>query len=246
MIAVLVMAAGKGTRMNSDLPKVLHHINGKPLIEHVLDAARELKPDQLIVIIGHGREDVMKALAGENIQFAVQEPQLGTGHAVMQAQPLLNNFKGEIVILSGDVPLLRAATLQRLLAEHRSQNADVTVLSTTAPDPEGYGRIIRDEQGKFIKIVEDREADTSEKLVNEINSGIYCFESRMLFSSLAQLKPDNAKSEYYLTDIVQILNASGGLVQAVDIADFWEVCGINTIAELRAAEASLTQSKVMP
>ena len=245
MIAILIMAAGKGTRMNSDLPKVLHAINGKPLIDHVLIAARQMHPERLVVIVGHQRDEVMRVVGSDGIQFAVQDPQLGTGHAVMQTKPLLNDFLGDVVILSGDVPLLRAPTLQRLLVEHRAKNADATVLTTQAQNPTGYGRIIRNKQGNFVKIVEEREASDSEKVIKEVNSGIYCFRSLELFAALSELKPGNSKGEYYLTDVIQILNAHGKLVQAVDIADFWEVCGINTIPELKAAEDRLIRSRAI-
>ena len=246
MTAVVIMAAGKGTRMNSDLPKVLHRIRDRPLIDHVLATARQLHPERLILIVGHNHERVMAAVTGTDVEFVVQEPQLGTGHAVMQVLPLLNNFAGEVVILSGDVPLLQATTLLRLIFEHRSQSADVTVLSTIAPDPSGYGRIIRNGRGKFIKIVEHRDATPDELCVREINSGIYCFNAKALFQALADLRPENAKGEYYLTDAVHILNIRGRVMQAVDIADFWEVCGINTMEELHSAEAALAQRKVMP
>ena len=245
MIAVVIMAAGKGTRMNSDLPKVLHPIAGRPMIQHVLTAARELQPQRLIVIVGHQRERVIAELVKQGIEFVVQEPQLGTGHAVLQARPLLNDFRGEIVILSGDVPLLRAATLQQLVKEHRSKGVVATVISTIAPNPQGYGRIVRDESGDFQQIVEQREATDEIRAIQEINSGIYCFNSNSLFQVLTQVKPDNSKGEYYLTDVIRILKGNGEAVQAVNIAGFWEVCGINTVAELAEAEKAFLQAKVV-
>jgi UDP-N-acetylglucosamine diphosphorylase/glucosamine-1-phosphate N-acetyltransferase len=245
MIAVIVMAAGKGTRMNSDSPKVMHHVGGQPLIEHVLAAARELHPNRLIVIVGHQREKVKASIQAPDVEFAIQEPQLGTGHAVLQAKPLLNDFAGEIVILSGDVPLLRAKTLQRLIHQHRSKRAAATVLSTTCPDPTGYGRIVRDIQGGFTQIIEEREASSDVKHIREINSGIYCFNSNDLLPALEELRTDNSKGEYYLTDVIRFLKDRGEIVQAVNIADFEEVRGINTIHELADAEAAFRQAKAL-
>jgi UDP-N-acetylglucosamine diphosphorylase/glucosamine-1-phosphate N-acetyltransferase len=241
MIAVLILAAGKGTRMNSELPKVLHQINGRTLIEYVLSCARRLEPDRLIVIVGHKRNEVAAAAvaADGKIEFVTQEPQLGTGHAVMQAKSVLNDFVGDVVVLSGDVPLLRGATLKRLVREHRLLNAAATVLSTKAQDPAGYGRIVRDKTGVFLRIAEDRDATSEEKLINEINSGIYCFRWSDLARILGELGSANSKNEYYLTDAVQILRDQGAVVQAVEIAEFSEVCGINTASELKSAEAAL-------
>jgi UDP-N-acetylglucosamine diphosphorylase/glucosamine-1-phosphate N-acetyltransferase len=245
VIAVLVMAAGKGTRMNSDLPKVLHRIDGRPLIELVLAAARELKPDRLIVIVGHQREQVMREISDSDVEFAVQEPQSVTGHAVLQAVPLLNGFQGEIVILSGDVPLLRGQTLQHLVAVHRLRGVAATVLSTVTPDPTGYGRIVRDGIGQVVKIVEQRHATAEILTLSEINSGIYCFNFNSLIDVLGQVRADNTKGEYYLTDVIQILKNRGEAVQAVNIADFWEVRGINTNVELAEAEATFLRAKAM-
>lgn len=239
MLAVVVLAAGKGTRMESDLPKVLHPLWGIPLLAHVLKTAKALRPDRLIVVVGHGREIVRQQMAEEPVLWAVQDPQLGTGHAVQQAMPALEGFAGDVVVLSGDVPLLNSATLAQMMAEHRSKQAAVTVLSTTAPDPFGYGRIIRDEDGGFVRIVEHREATEPELRIMEVNSGVYCFTYKYLAESLADLKADNTKGEYYLTDVIAILWGRGLQVQAVNFAAFSEVRGINSIAELKAAEQAV-------
>jgi UDP-N-acetylglucosamine diphosphorylase/glucosamine-1-phosphate N-acetyltransferase len=233
---VIIMAAGKGTRMVSDLPKVLHVVGGKPLVEHVIAAARQLGPDLIVVIVGHGRDQVVNLLNGQGLEFAVQDPPLGTGHAVLQARPALQEFRGEVVILSGDVPLLRAGTLRRLVEAHRDAHVALTVLSTAAPDPFGYGRIVRSDDGEFLGIVEHKEASEAQKAITEINSGIYCCDSVQLFRALDNVRADNSKGEYYLTDIVAILRDSGQRVQAVKLAEYREICGINTPAELAAAE----------
>jgi UDP-N-acetylglucosamine diphosphorylase/glucosamine-1-phosphate N-acetyltransferase len=238
VLAIIVLAAGKGTRMNSDLPKVLHRLSGVPLIHHVLNAAEQLHPDRTVVVVGHRRSEVMASLTGRKAEFAVQDPQLGTGHAVQQAVPILNGYSGEVVVLSGDVPLLRAKTLKALLSKHQSAKATATVLSTVAPDPTAYGRIVRDTSGVFIKIVEEREANEQEKKVREINSGVYCFDATMLFRGLGEIRADNSKGGYYLTDVIAVLRQAGEIVQAVDLADYREVRGINTVAELEDAEGT--------
>jgi UDP-N-acetylglucosamine diphosphorylase/glucosamine-1-phosphate N-acetyltransferase len=240
LLAVLILAAGKGTRMNSDLPKVLHTVGKKTLIEHVLRAAEQLEPDRLMVVIGHRREEVKAKLSGfKGIEWVVQEPQLGTGHAVQQSQAALDDVDGEIIVLSGDVPLLRANTLYRLLSAHRQAQAVATVLSTKAADPAAYGRIVRAFDGSFVKIVEAREATDDEREIHEINSGIYCFDLRALFDALSEIRADNSKGEYYLTDVIAILKQRGLVVQAVDLADFREVRGINTPEELEDAQRDL-------
>ncbi|RPH95353.1 UDP-N-acetylglucosamine pyrophosphorylase [candidate division KSB1 bacterium] len=235
------MAAGKGTRMNSDLPKVLHRLCGKPLIAHVLKTAFELRPDRVLVIVGHRREEVIKELRDRRVEWVVQEPQLGTGHAVQQAAAELDGFHGDVIVLSGDVPMLKSATLSRLQEQHEASGAAVTVLSAKAENPTAYGRIIRDSQGRFQRIVEEREATDEERKIHEINSGIYCFDSDSLFSALSMLKANNTKGEYYLTDVVGILNNGGKCVQAVEYAEFYEVQGINTQAELASMEATFAR-----
>jgi UDP-N-acetylglucosamine diphosphorylase/glucosamine-1-phosphate N-acetyltransferase len=243
LLAIVILAAGKGTRMNSDLPKVLHPLGGVPLIEHVLRASRPLKPARTVVIVGHRREEVLDQLRDSGVEFAVQEPQLGTGHAVQQAGPVLNGFRGSVIVLSGDVPMLRAKTLQKLLEAHQTAGAAATVLSTQAPNPTAYGRIIRDGEGRFLRIVEEREATAEEKTIHEINSGIYCFDSEELFSALRDVRADNSKGEYYLTDVIGLLRRQGLPVQAFDFADFNEVQGINTVVELASAERVMTSAR---
>jgi len=236
--SVVILAAGKGTRMNSDLPKVLHEIAGRPLILRVLDTANELGAAQTIVVVGHMREMVEEAVAGIADATVIQDPPLGTGHAVLQAEEAVSSECHEVLILSGDVPLLRASTLEILLDRHRESGCELTVLSAKATNPFGYGRIVRDLDGEFTGIVEEKDANTDQRNLSEINSGVYVVNRRGLFWALHRVKPNNAKGEYYLTDIVGILAKAGKKTQAVNCADFTELQGINTPAELAQAETA--------
>jgi UDP-N-acetylglucosamine diphosphorylase/glucosamine-1-phosphate N-acetyltransferase len=240
LIALIIMAAGKGTRMKSELPKVLHEIAGKPMLLHVLETAGKLNPQKVVVILGHGRELVSQVIEYTGVEIVVQNPPLGTGHAVMQAEVALNGFIGDVVILSGDVPLLTAESLRRLVEHHRESKAAITVASTIAPNPFGYGRIVRDQQGRFLRIVEEKDATDREREIDEINSGIYCVRYQALFSALHRTRNENAKGEYYLTDAISILRDDGETVEAVKIADFAEVQGINTQEDLNAAEKAFS------
>jgi UDP-N-acetylglucosamine diphosphorylase/glucosamine-1-phosphate N-acetyltransferase len=235
MLAVVIMAAGKGTRMKSDLPKVLHVLGGQSLIDYVLKTAEQLHPDRLVIIVGHKHEEVRKHIGNRAI-FVRQEPQLGTGHAVQQVEEALNDFEGDVVVLTGDAPLLRAGTLQKMQDEHNKVKAVATVLSAIALNPFGYGRIVRDEAGRFLRIVEEKDATPEEKAIAEVNSGVYFFDSALLFSTLKQVKPNNSKGEFYLTDVIGLLKDSGKTVQAVKLADYYEIRGINTVEELQDAE----------
>lgn len=236
-LAIIIMAGGKGTRMHSDLPKVLHHANGRPLIEYVLDTSFALDPQKVVLIIGHQSELVKTATAKYRVSTALQEPQLGTGHAVMQAEDQLSNFEGEVLILSGDAPLVNSQTLQKLIAFHHAKNAVATVLTADIADPAGYGRVIRqNESDSVLKIVEQKDASTEELAVNEINSGIYVFNARTLFESLAKITTDNAQNEYYLTDVFSICFKSGKRVCAFKTDNPNEIIGINTPQQLKEAE----------
>lgn len=233
----LVLAAGKGSRMKSEMAKVLHVLCGKPLLHYPLAAAREAGASKIVVIVGHQAEKVKEAFGNEDLIFVEQNPQLGTGHAVAQAAPILKDYAGLTVILCGDVPLLKAKTIEALLAHHLASKADVTVLTTEPPGPHAYGRIVKNDRGEVQKIVEHKDATIAEKQILEINSGIYCVETRFLFSALARVTNDNQQKEYYLTDIVEIARQDGKKVQAFLIADYREVMGINTLEELtKAAE----------
>jgi UDP-N-acetylglucosamine diphosphorylase/glucosamine-1-phosphate N-acetyltransferase len=246
LLAVVILAAGKGKRMESALPKVLHPLAGTPLIDHVLAAAADLRPDKIIVIVGHERERVQEHLADRNLELVVQDPPLGTGHALMQVEPALQRFSGDILVLSGDVPLLQSSTLTRLVEAHRRKSNAATVLSCYLDNPTGYGRILRGPEGEFKAIVEEREASHDIKEIKEINSGIYTFESPRIFDYLRRVAPDNRKGEYYLTDVIAIMVEAGQPVEACAMADFREVRGINTRQDLREAEMEVLERRERP
>jgi bifunctional UDP-N-acetylglucosamine pyrophosphorylase/glucosamine-1-phosphate N-acetyltransferase len=230
---VLVLAAGKSTRMKSARPKVLHDLAGRMLIEHVLTTAATLPTKSTTLVVGHAADEVKAALSSwTNLQFVIQSPQLGTGHAVLQAEQLLANEKGTLLLLYGDVPLLSAGTLNRLLEAHHASHAAATVLTTELPDPYGYGRIVRDADGQIARIVEERDASAGERVIREINSGIYALSLSKLFESLHQLAADNAQGEYYLTDLVSVFRKAGRRVEALCIDNADELRGVNSRVEL--------------
>jgi bifunctional UDP-N-acetylglucosamine pyrophosphorylase / glucosamine-1-phosphate N-acetyltransferase len=228
---VLVLAAGKGTRMKSALPKVLHPVAGRPLLDWVLHAAAPLQPSSITVIVGYQGDTLRRAYQRPGISFVVQEPQLGTAHAVMQAEPVLGTRTGTVLLLSGDVPLITSATLARLLERHREAAAAETVLTAIAERPSGYGRIIRSD-GHIARVVEERDASADERRVQEINTGVYAFDLATLFPALRSIATGNAQGEYYLTDLVSVFRARGLPVATVTLNDLREVQGINSRNEL--------------
>jgi UDP-N-acetylglucosamine diphosphorylase/glucosamine-1-phosphate N-acetyltransferase len=231
----IILAAGKGTRMKSDLVKVLHTLCGKPMLGYVVDVAKRTGSEETLVIVGYQADKVKEMFQNQELIFIEQREQLGTGHAVLQARKRLEDYDGAIIILCGDVPLIKPSTLQSLLARHRKTRSAVTVLTTILMNPAGYGRIIKGAKGEVLRIVEERDATEEEKKVKEINTGIYCVESKFLFSALKKIKNNNAQQEYYLTDIVAIACEGNGGVQAVISDDNREVMGINTHDELEKA-----------
>jgi UDP-N-acetylglucosamine diphosphorylase/glucosamine-1-phosphate N-acetyltransferase len=239
-LAVAIMAAGKGTRMkNPDLAKVMFPVGGVPMIDHVVERAIEFDADPVIAIIGHQRGAVRSHLEGrfgDRIGFAEQVEQLGTGHAVMQALPLLEGFGGDVLVLSGDVPLLTSATIGALIETHRSSGAIATVLTVIMPDPTGYGRVVRNDDGSVAKIVEHKDATESEREITEINSGIYIFRAADLAEALGNLDNNNVQREYYLTDVFGWFRRVGRPVAAYASADAGEVQGINTVEQLADAD----------
>lgn len=238
-LAVIVLAAGQGTRMKSAHAKVLHPLGGRPLVCHVLEASSSLGAARSVVVVGHQAEVVERACAGFAASFALQREQRGTGHAVRVAcEERLADFSGDVLILYGDVPLLRAETLERLLRRHRQHGALLSLLTTVLEDPHGYGRIVRDGTGALQRIVEERDATDDERKIREVNPGIYCVRSPFLTGALAALAPDNAQGELYLTDIVAAAVVEGGPVVSEPV-DPHEVAGINSRADLAALEARL-------
>lgn len=231
----VVLAAGQGTRMKSKLYKVLHPVCGKPMVEHVVDEALKLSLSKLVTIVGHGAEEVKKQL-GEKSEYALQAEQLGTAHAVKQAQPFLADEKGVTIVICGDTPLLTAETMEQMLKEHTQREAKATILTAVAEDPTGYGRIIRGENGAVQKIVEHKDASEEERLVTEINTGTYCFDNEALFRAIDQVSNDNAQGEYYLPDVIEILKNEGETVAAYQTGNFQETLGVNDRVALSQAE----------
>jgi bifunctional UDP-N-acetylglucosamine pyrophosphorylase/glucosamine-1-phosphate N-acetyltransferase len=234
--AAVILAAGKGTRMKSAWPKVLHAICGQPMLQFALQAARQAGFEQLRVVVGHRSEAVRERCAAGDIEWVEQTEQLGTGHALLCAADSLAGFSGTLLLLCGDVPLLRAETLQRLQEFHLRQQAAVTILTAEMPNPTGYGRIIRDGE-RVLRIVEERDADEQQRQVTEINTGTYLFDAEFVFSALRDLKTDNAQGEYYLTDVVAAAAAAGKITRAIRVNDPTEVMGINDRCQLAEAEA---------
>jgi bifunctional UDP-N-acetylglucosamine pyrophosphorylase/glucosamine-1-phosphate N-acetyltransferase len=240
-LAAIILAAGVGKRMHSDLAKVLHPVLGRPMVDHVIDAVRAAGIQRVILVVGHQAERVQAALAGRDVEFVLQAPQLGTGHAVLQARPLLERHMGTVVVLCGDTPLLTAETLRELLATHQRTNASATVLSAVLDDPTGYGRVLRDAGGAVRGIVEHKDASEEERHVAEINSGLLAFSTPDLFAALDQVQADNAQGEYYLTDTLGILLKMGRRVSAQPAADVREVLGVNTSQQLEEVATIMRQ-----
>jgi bifunctional UDP-N-acetylglucosamine pyrophosphorylase/glucosamine-1-phosphate N-acetyltransferase len=241
------MAAGLGTRMKSKRAKVLHELGGAPLIAYVVRAAQALEPRSIITVVGHQAEEVEKAVlaeVGELASFVVQEKQRGTGDAVESARSMLDDSDSLVLVLSGDVPMIRVETLKKLIEHHHSTGSACSILSVRLENPTGYGRIIRAESGAFQKIVEQRDATDEERQVREINSGIYCFEAKALFDAVRKIEPKNDQGEYYLTDVAEIILASSGTVSVYQIHDAREVSGVNTRAELAEFENLVRRSAI--
>jgi len=241
-LAVVVMAAGKGTRMNNpSMAKVMYAVNGRPMVEWVVDLAVRLDSSRTVVVVGWQKDSVIDHLAGvaPSVVCVEQKPQLGTGHAVMQAENPLNGFSGDVLVLSGDVPLLTYATTRNLIDTHRSAGAAATVLTALLDDATGYGRVLRDGEGRVAEIVEHKDATEIQRTVREINSGIYVFNGRKLFDGLRLITPDNVQREYYLTDVFGYFWRNRFPVAAVIADDPVEVGGINTPEQLEEARRIL-------
>ena len=236
-LRVIILAAGKGTRMNSDLPKVLHKLHGKALIDYVIDESELLDPKEIILVVGFKKERVIKHTESRiNLKYATQEKQLGTGHAVLQTKELLKNKNGHIIILYGDVPNIKASTLLPIIDDHISNNRDLTLITAEIDDPSGYGRIIRDKNGNLLKIIEEKDCNNNEKKIKEWNPGIYIFKTKEVFRILNSIKTNNASKEYYLTDAIGLAQQSNMKIKAIKIANSYEVIGINTADQLKELE----------
>lgn len=238
----VILAAGKGVRMRSQLPKVVHRVAGKPMVVHVADAARQAGIDRIVLVVGHGRQAVEDLFSPGVVEFAVQEEQLGTGHALMQAQAKVSQDE-TVLVLAGDTPLLQGATLQGLIDYHRESGAVATVLSTEVEDPYGYGRIIRDASGYFQGIVEEKDASEADKIIREINSGIYCLQVQDAFAALAGISASNAQGEYYLTDMLKTLKDEGKKVEIFLMDAREDIYGINDRVQMAQAEEILRRRK---
>ena len=241
---VIILAAGLGTRMKSQTIKILHRAAGRPIVDYVIDLARGVCASPPILVVGHQRDEVRRWI-GDRARYAVQEEQLGTGHAVMQAASLLQPQPGHhVLILSGDVPLTRQETLERLLAEHERSKNGLTLLSMRLDEPGMYGRIVRDADGTVQRIVEAKDASEAEKAINEVNAGIYVFDAEALVANLANLSNTNAQREYYLTDLLSMLRNSGRGVGALIVDDPVEALGVNSRAELATVEGEIQRRVV--
>jgi UDP-N-acetylglucosamine pyrophosphorylase len=245
--ATVIMAAGKGTRMlNSEKAKVMFEVGGRPMIEHVVDLAVGLSSSRIIAVVGYRRESVIAHLSrvAPSVEFAVQDPQLGTGHAVMQSEQLLAGFRGDVLVLSGDVPLLRQSTIRNLVQHHRKADAVATILTADLDDQSGYGRILRDREGNVVGIVEEKDATAEQRMLREINSGIYIFDSMRLFEALGHINTNNAQKEYYLTDVFAFYWSQKLRVAARKAEDFNEIRGVNTVVQLEEADKFLSSRNV--
>ena len=240
-LETLILAAGKGTRMKSKLPKVLHKVGGKPMLQYVIEAAKKIGSSREVVVIGSGAELVEQTISG--VEFVLQAEQLGTGHAVLSAKKNFAESKGTVLILCGDTPLLTSKLLKDFTDAHEKSNCAATVLTAEMPDATGYGRVIREEDGSFKKIVEDKDANAEEKKIREVNAGVYCFDVQKLFSALDKVGNDNSQGEYYLPDVLTILKDAGEQIGAFTAEYAIETLGINDRVQLAAADRAIRMRK---
>jgi bifunctional UDP-N-acetylglucosamine pyrophosphorylase/glucosamine-1-phosphate N-acetyltransferase len=242
-LAAVILAAGKGTRMGSDLPKVVHAVAGRPMVWWVVDAVRRAGAKRIVLVIGHGADSVREVFRGDDadLRFVVQDQQLGTGHATLCAEPALAGFDGDVLVLAGDGPLIRSSTVDALRRAHRRSGGAATLATSVVPDPTGYGRIVRDGDDRFEAIVEHKNATEAQREIREIYPSYACFDRELLFAALHRLRPDAVSGEYYLTDVPAMLRAEGRAIEVVDAVPPEDVLSINTPGQLEEVDAILSR-----
>jgi UDP-N-acetylglucosamine diphosphorylase/glucosamine-1-phosphate N-acetyltransferase len=237
-LAVVIMAAGVGKRMKWDGPKALAPLCGRPMLAYVMDTARALHPSRIVIVVGHKRETIISAFSAPDVAFAIQEPQMGTAHAVSCAREALTGFVGDVAVLSADVPLIKPATLSRMTDKKGAMGAAIAVLTIVLDQPGSYGRMVRDGE-RIIATVEARDANATQLKIKEINSGVYVFDSEFLFRALDEVKNDNAQGEYYLTDLIAMAVTEGRVVVGITAGDEMEALGANTLEDLERIESAM-------
>ncbi len=242
-LVTVILAAGEGKRMRSSLAKVLHPVCGRPMVTYVIQTARLVGSDRVILVVGHQKERVIKALQEETVEFVVQTEQLGTAHALLQVEGILSGFRGQLLVLCGDTPLLSDQIVSRLLSQHRASSAKATVLTAILEDPRGYGRVLRTPGGMLDVIVEEKDANQQQQAVKEINTGAYCFQAPLIFEVLSQIGQDNRQGEFYLPDAIAILRSRKLPVAAVIAGDPEEVVGVNSVGQLLEVERIMASLK---
>ncbi|MFC1631642.1 bifunctional N-acetylglucosamine-1-phosphate uridyltransferase/glucosamine-1-phosphate acetyltransferase [Candidatus Omnitrophota bacterium] len=243
-LAAVILAAGEGTRMKSAQPKVLHKVCGKPMLRYMLELIAELNINRSIVVVGHRADKIRTALRNHRIQSVQQAKLLGSADAVWQTRKAFSGFNGDLLVVYGDTPLISRQSLKQLIRTHQANRAACTVLTAVASDPTGFGRILRDRDNKIVKIIEEQDADIYERAIGEINVGAYCFKAKNLFSALKEIKPNNAKKEYYLTDVIEVLSAQKAKIKNVYTQNEQEGLGVNSRADLSRANAVINSRKI--
>ena len=240
-LVAVILAAGQSTRMKSKTSKMLHPVCGRSIIRYVIDLVETLQAQQTIMVVGYQAQKIQKELCNTSVKFVYQKEQLGTAHAVSQTKDALSHFSGTVLVLNGDVPLLTFEEITKLIDLHHESQAAATILSGDIPNPFGYGRILRDETGYVLGIIEEKDASEKQKKLKEINTGTYCFDSRFLYDTLSKVDNRNVKKEYYLTDLIALLRQQGKLVQALKVSDFRTALGINTRVDLAEVNRIMRQ-----
>ncbi len=242
-VAAVILAAGKGTRMKSDIPKVVHDLLGKPILSYVIKACRDAGIERIVPVIGYGAEIVKKRM-GSDLEYVEQVEQLGTGHALLMASKMLSDFKGDVLVIVGDAPLLTPEIINRIISHHRKKMADATIMTIVMDPPPPYGRIIRDRDRRVIRIVEEKDATLQQKKITELNSSHYCFKFEKILPLLSLLKSDNKQGEYYLTDIIELLAGIDAKIETISVDDPRILIGINSRADL-AEVANILMKEIL-